>query len=272
MNKLLKTSLIFFGIVLIVFAGFWSYMHVNRPVLEKFRTTQDQLKEAATIDLSGLDTLYASGSGPPLFEELHQKLSFVNGKKVICDLKEEEHFYFKGIPTPFFGFHSRHPQMREIFRRFLYARAYTLPKDKLRGEAEEAKAYGFEYVKLPIGSRAGTPSKHVDQFVAFIDNLPQGTWVHFHCHRGKGRTSMALVMLDIMRNAPKVSLEDIRKRQHLLGSVDLFDLSYWTNGTYSKEMLEKRKQFIEDFYTFICQRKTGGIQKWSSWKTDSKRS
>jgi hypothetical protein len=268
-NKLLKITLIFFGIILVLFASLGIYMYANRPSFEKFRTTQDQLQNGEGLDLRGLETLHASGSAPPLFEELQQKLSFVKGKKIICDLKDANHIYFKGIPAKFFGFQSPQPQIREIFRRFLYAGAYTLPENQLRSEEEEAKIYGFDYIQLPIGSRSGTPSKDVDRFVSFIDNLPQDTWVHFHCHRGKGRTSMALVMLDIMKNAPHVSLEDIRKRQHRLGSVDLFDVSFWVNGTYSKEMLEKRKHFIEEFYTFICQRKAGGQQTWSAWKGES---
>jgi hypothetical protein len=77
-------------------------------------------------------------------------------------------------------------------------------------------------------------------------------------------------MLDIMKNAPQVAMEDIIKRQHLLGSEDLFDVVPWARGSYSSEMLTNRKKFIEAFYTFICQRKAGGIQKWSLWKTDLK--
>ena len=77
---------------------------------------------------------------------------------------------------------------------------------------------------------------------------------------------MLLAMLDVMRNAPTVSLNDIVKRQHLLGSVDLLNTTVWKKGaTYTKRQLENRKKFIEKFYVFICQRKAGGIQLWSEW-------
>jgi len=77
-----------------------------------------------------------------------------------------------------------------------------------------------------------------------------------------------LAMYDIMRNAPLVALKDIIKRQHLLGSVDLFDTIAWrkSRGTYSSDGLKRRKKFIEDFYTFVSQRKAGGIQRWSDWR------
>ena len=76
---------------------------------------------------------------------------------------------------------------------------------------------------------------------------------------------MMLVMWDIMKNAPQVSLKDIIKRQYLLGSVDLFDTSAWTKSTYSTKKLEERKTFIEKFYTFISQKKAGGLQSWTAW-------
>ena len=74
-----------------------------------------------------------------------------------------------------------------------------------------------------------------------------------------------LVMFDIMKNAPKVALKDIVLRQHFLGAPDLLDTTIWPKGTYTKKQLEDRKKFIEDFYEFIVQRKSAGIQQWSDW-------
>ena len=77
---------------------------------------------------------------------------------------------------------------------------------------------------------------------------------------------MMLVMYDIFKNAPQVSLEDIVKRQHLLGSEDLLNTILWKKRSYTKQQLEERATFIKAFYDFMCQRKEGGIQKWSEWK------
>jgi hypothetical protein len=81
---------------------------------------------------------------------------------------------------------------------------------------------------------------------------------------------MMLVMLDIMKNAPTVSLHDIVKRQHLLGSEDLLNTTVWARGTYTKKQLEQRRDFITQFYEFVCQRKAGGSQLWSEWKNREK--
>jgi len=85
-------------------------------------------------------------------------------------------------------------------------------------------------------------------------------------HRGKGRTTFLLVMLDILKNAPIVSLENIVKRHHALGSINLFNTNKWKHGTYTNQKLERRKKFVEDFYAFIVQRKQGGMGRWIDWK------
>jgi len=76
---------------------------------------------------------------------------------------------------------------------------------------------------------------------------------------------MMLIMLDIMKNAPKVTLTNIVKRQYLLGSENLFNTVARSRGTYYSSTLTRRKQFIENFYEFICQRKAGGLERWSDW-------
>lgn len=269
MNKFLKTTLIFFGIILVLFASFGVYIYVDRYPMNKMRTMQDQVQTSEKINLDGLNVLKASGSNTPLFSQLQQRLNFFKEKKVICDVKESNSTYLNGIPYRYFGYHYKQPELRHYLRRLLYSGTLKAHPEWLQSEEAEAKAYGFDYISAPIGSRYVSSAEAVDKFVAVIDSLPPGTWIHFHCERGNGRTSLALTMFDIMKNAPQVALEDIIKRQHLLGSEDLFDVVPWARGSYSLEMLTNRKKFIEDFYAFICQRKIGGQQTWSAWKSES---
>lgn len=269
MNKFLKTTLIFLGIILVLFASFGVYIYVDRYPMNKMRTMQDQVQTSENINLDGLNVLKASGSNTPLFSQLQQRLNFFKEKKVICDVKESNSTYLNGIPYRYFGYHYKQPELRHYLRRLLYSGTLKAHPEWLQSEEAEAKAYGFDYISAPIGSRYVSSAEAVDKFVAVIDSLPPGTWIHFHCERGNGRTSLALTMFDIMKNAPQVALEDIIKRQHLLGSEDLFDVVPWARGSYSLEMLTNRKKFIEDFYAFICQRKIGGQQTWSAWKSES---
>lgn len=234
----------------------------------KFRTMQDQIASSESVDLTGLRELSASG-GPILdFPALKKKLGFVKKPIIIVDGMKEHHGYIKDIPLTFFGYHRKKPDFRYVLRRLFFTGTTQQQPELIVHERELAQKYGFGYVNIKIDSKLVTPDEAVDEFVAYFDKAPENVWFHFHCRHGKGRTSLALVMYDIMKNAPKVALEDIVRRQFLLGSVNLSDTAVWRkNSTYPSKALERRKKFVHEFYAFICQRKAGGMQLWSDWRS-----
>lgn len=234
----------------------------------KFRTMQDVLPSSERFDITGLRELQASGGPIVDFSDLQKKLSHVKKNIIIADGLWEFHGYINNIPATYFGYQRATPDLRYPVRRLLFTGTTEAHRELVVPESEVAKQHGFDYINIKIDSKVRTPDKAVDEFVSFIDTLPENTWIHFHCRHGKGRTSMMLIMLDIMKNAPQVALNDIVKRQRLLGSEDLFDTRDWKKGTYTSETLERRKEFIKQFYDFICQRKDGGIQRWSEWRHD----
>jgi hypothetical protein len=179
--------------------------------------------------------------------------------------------YVKGIPTTFFAYQSKNPHWKYYIRRFVFTGTTSVVPELVIPEAEEAKRNGFSYARVKIGSKYISSDEAIDNLVNLFDKLPENMWVHFHCHYGKGRTSMMLVMYDIMKNAPHVLLNDITLRQHLLGSEDLLNTQVRKKGSYTKEQLAQRKEFITQFYNFICQRKAGGIQLWSEWRSHQNR-
>ncbi len=231
----------------------------------KFRTMQDSLTTAEHVDLTGLRELHSAG-GPALpLSEIKERLGYNPGKLIIVDGRRTRNGYINGIPTTYFNYSQENPSLKSYLWRLVYTGTFRPLSDQVISPAEEAKRKGFGYASFEIGSKYKSTDEAVDGFVRFFDPLPKDTSVYFHCHHGKGRTSMMLVMWDIMANAPKVALKDIIKRQYLLGSVDLFDTSTWTRSTYNTKKLEERKEFIQNFYKFICQRKAGGIQEWAKW-------
>lgn len=238
--------------------------------IDTFRTMQDEIPVAENVNLKGLRDLHASGGHIPRFSELQEKIPSSFSRRIILDLTTESHGYVKGIPANFFGYHLPSPKIKHIPRRIVYLGSLEKHPEYIISEADEAKKYNFEYKNIALGSKFITRDKNVDAFVQFFDDLPPDTWVHFHCVQGKGRTSLALVMLDIMKNAPEISLDDIVKRQFALGSVNLFDVALWKKPNYTTKQLHDRKGFIENFYAFISQRKAGGIQSWSEWKKTMK--
>lgn len=263
-----KYTLIGTGIGLLL--GLILFVYVDAYAGYRFRTTQDPIVTTEEIDLRGLRDLQASGGNIPRFPFLAWKLGHIKSDKMVVNAHATFVRYVKGLPSTLLGYQAKKPSLRHYIRRVCITGTPAVRPDLVASEAEEAKKYGFGYKDIYIGSRFTTPDKNVDEIVDFFDTLPKDVWVHFHCVHGQGRTSMLMAMMDIMRNAPQVTLKDITKRQYLLGSVDLLDNEVWENGNYTQEQLDQRKEFIEKFYDFISQRKEGGIQRWSEWKNQQK--
>ena len=244
--------LLLMGMFLLFYDGFYGGTN--------FRTLQDKIKDPKDINLTGLNDIRASGGNLPRLPYISWKLSHIKGTKVILDLKCAFHGYLKGFPLQFFGYNDNTSNVAHLLRRLLLTGTTTLHSDLIVPESKEIEKYGFSYANITVGKQFIVDDKQLDELISFLDNLPENSWVHVHCNKGFGRTSVVLAMLDIMKNAPQVALNDIIKRQHLLGSVDLFDTRIWPKSTYTKERLESRKKFIENFYAFICERKKGGTQ------------
>ncbi len=241
------------------------YVFLDGYFVFNFRTTQNTISSTEYVDLKGLNDLNASGGPMIRYDSLKDKLNPFKGEKIVVDAIGSESGFVKGFPSTYFSYQQNPPEWRYYLRRLLFTGTTQVRTDLFIPEESEAQKYGFKFVQFKIGSKFASTPEAVTQFVTFIDSLQPNTWVHFHCRGGKGRTTMMLVMYDIMKNAPDVALADIVKRQYLLGSIDLFDTTAWSRGTYRVEALQERKAFIENFYAFIHQRKTGGIQTWSEW-------
>ncbi|HUX78343.1 MAG TPA: hypothetical protein VMW10_01145 [Alphaproteobacteria bacterium] len=253
-----------------LFISFICFVHLDAYDMKLYRSMQDEIRSTERVDLTGLREIQASGGYLPRFPTLARKLRQIKENKVIVNAEDELTQYVKGLPITLLGYGNPAPSLKYYIRRLVFTGTLKERPDLIASEDREAKRYGFIYKNLVIGSRFSVPDQNIDDIVAFFDEYADNSWIHFHCTHGKGRTSMLLAMLDIIKNAPNVALKDIIRRQRLLRSVDLADTVIWLNGGYTKEMLENRKRFIEDFYSFVCQRKAGGIQRWSEWKANTK--
>ncbi len=247
------------------FIGLILYLFFEAFFNGHFRTTQDKIWSTQQVDLTGLRDLKASGGTSVRFSYLTRRLNHVKETIVIIDGISELHGYVYGIPTTFFAYQNPHPHWKYYIRRWIFTGTADVRPDLIISESEVAQKNGFSYFHVQVGSKFISSSESIDEIVKIFDTLPKNSWVHFHCHYGKGRTSMMLVMFDIMRNAPHVSLTAIVNRQHLLGSEDLLNIAAWKKGSYTKQQLEERAAFIKAFYAFVSQRKAGGIQRWTDW-------
>lgn len=232
----------------------------------RFRTSQDETSVTSDVDRTGLKELHLSGSNEIVFRDLYKKLENVNLPIYVVDLSSESLGYIGEFTADFFGYSLESPKIKHYIRRLLILGQLDVRESDLRTEAEVAATYQFHYTHIPLKARVIPQSNFVDSFVNELESIPQQAWIHIHCQSGRGRTSLAMVMVDIFKNYDQVSLDDILRRQYLLGSQDLADTSLWRNGTYTQQMLNDRKAFIISFYYYIKQRTAGGINSWAEWK------
>jgi hypothetical protein len=270
MRKIFRLKTISIILSVLFFIGFSLFLFTDAFFNRNFRTMQDQISSTEQIDLRGLRDIKASGGAAVHFFDLKRRLGHIKENKLIVDGMTEFHGYLNGIPTTFLAYQTDLYNWKYTIRRLLMTGTTKVCKENVVPASEAAKKNGFSYVNLNVGSRFIPSHEKIDEIVKLLENLPEDTWVHFHCHHGKGRTSMMLNMLDIMRNAPTVALNDIVRRQRLLGSEDLLNTTVWARGSYTKAELVQRRDFITQFYAFVVQRKAGGVQLWSEWRAQEK--
>lgn len=125
---------------------------------------------------------------------------------------------------------------------------------------------GLKYFRIPDKKFGNMEYEHVDLFVDFVKNLEPDEWVHFHCKKGQSRTTLFMIMYDMMRNADRVSAQDIIKRQGPLGlgGADLFGLP--NKESWDHSFKKQWKEFLYQFHRYVRENKSTGFAiSWSQW-------
>lgn len=263
----------------------------NKNILPaKFRTTNNTIKlnEKKEVNLLGLSDLNASGSGAFSKNELVEIKNNIGNKPIIdVDLRQESHGFVNGIGISYYGkkddanlnLTSDEVISDENNKLNTIAKNKKVTFDKLskkksvsdisvindvktvQTEKELANSLGLQYLRITVPDHKIPTNDQVDSFVNFIETLPKGTWLHFHCRGGKGRTTTFLSMYDMLLNAKKVTFNDIMKRQKLIGGEDLLSGS----DAGGKADAEKRSKLLTYFYTY-CHDNTDNFKTtFSQW-------
>ena len=246
----------------------------------------------------GLENLHASASGQPslvAMKILYEKIRELepNAKIFMVDLRQESHGFANAIPVSWWSEHNAAnagKNSREVERDELERlnnlrgiettfeplgnadkqrlKPVTIMPRFIKTEREAAEEVGFTYERFAAADMQFPAPEIVDDFIIFVANLPENSWLHFHCHAGHGRTTTFLVMYDIMKN-PDLSLEEICKRQYLLGGSNLL-LEPEGNDWYAIKTRDRAKK-IRLFYEFVqgTRAEQIGLQ-WSEWLENKK--
>ncbi len=135
---------------------------------------------------------------------------------------------------------------------------------KIKNEADIVSKLGFEYHRLYVTDHSAPSDSEVDAFLTIIKNAPKDTWFHIHCRGGKGRTTSFFVIYDMLKNADKVSFEEIIARHASIPPYyNLFEVN--RAEPYLTPYYEQRVLFLAHFYQFAQQRLKGYQGTWKQW-------
>ena len=247
----------------------------------------------------GLDNLHASASGQiselSLLTVREKILELEPDAKIIdVDLRQESHGFANSLPVSWYveknranaGKNSAQVEADELERlnnlrgvETTFEPLGNADKQKFKPitiiprfvetERSLCERFGVAYERFAAADMQFPAPEVVDDFIMFVATLEQNSWLHFHCQAGHGRTTTFLVMYDIMKN-PDVSLEEICKRQYLLGGSNLL-LEPEGDDWYSKMNRDRAKK-IRLFYKFVQGTRSEQIGlPWSEWLAEVKK-
>ena len=261
-----------------------------------FRTGNDKFtgitKDGKIPSRAGMDKMNVSASSTFSEKELEAILDKVPVKPsqfYDIDLRGESHGYINGTSVSWFADHNwgndgRSQEIIEnlekeqldqvknsspvmIYRfddnKNVLLTPTVMNVNKVRTEEEMVKEHGANYFRLALSDHFRPEDADVDKFLDFYKQLPEDAWLHYHCFAGMGRTTIFMVMHDILKNAKNVSFDDIIQRQKLIGIVDLSDIPDKKKNWGRKAYIE-RYQFVKHFYDYV--KANPDLKKsWSQW-------
>jgi protein-tyrosine phosphatase len=230
-----------------------------------------------------IEELHASGSAQFSEKSLHKILGTIpDPHTTIIDLRQESHGFLNGIAVSWYidkNWENQGKSLAEIERNeterlqkalgqkfvliyFSKKFPYPLYVNQASTEQELATSLGIGYKRIPVLDHHRPSDSEVDAFVAFVKNVSEDTWLHFHCAAGEGRTTTFLSMLDMMRHANKLSWEEILERQREAGGMDLLKPPHKNDWKYPYAI--ERATFLQKFHEY-CKKNSHFEISWSNW-------
>lgn len=247
------------------------------------------------IDWDGFSNMKIAGSGQFSKLALEKVFSYLKTKEIIVvDLRQESHGFLNGNAISWYGIknaanaklsdleiQSQEDVMLKDLNREETVTTYRILTKNVSGEPHDTKPVEFafhtvsseedllkgmniEYYRIYTQDYHPPSPSQVDDFLKIVALQKQkNKWLYFHCRAGIGRTSLFMVMYDMLLNAKKIEFKDILARQAAIGGKDLRSLPSRDNFKYRAHY--ERLKFLEQFYQYAQQNKDNFKTNWSAW-------
>ena len=270
-------------------------LKLAKSLPRNFRTTDDPLKanKGQMPANTGLADLRASGSGEFTDDGLKLLLARTRGPVTVFDLRQETHIFVNGLPVSWYAtrdwanvgrsqgaieadesarVESLKPGSKIVVRPGAAVKKpgvtpstpHNVTIEHASTEREFVKPNHAAYVRVTVTDHCRPLDNEVDGFILAVRALPENAWAHFHCEAGRGRTTTFMVLYDMLRNAARVPMEDIVRRQQLLG-YDYDVLRPADSGDWKAPYTDDRIAFVRAFYNYAHANPNGRPQLWSEW-------
>lgn len=244
---------------------------------------------------AGLSTLDISGSYQFSEEQCKKMIKEIKAlapdKEIyVFDLRREYHVLLDGISFSYYGNHnhtnigksSQEIEVGEVefFKSYIgkTLKAYTKKQNKknievtfyptsLMTERELVERQGCRYVRIPVLDHSWPTPEEIDAFIEFVKSIDMNkVWLHFHCHAGKGRTGIYMMMYDKMKN-PQLPLNDIVMRHVYMGAS--YPFYQPERNSYRDEVAHfyaEKAAMLPLFFQYADEtRKNNYTPTWSEW-------
>lgn len=232
------------------------------------------------INVTGLANLPISGSASPTASQWAPLMSTLGSNTTIVDLRAESHAILNGSAMAWFasgagvGFNDANKDRSDseiqtnetalisqtsatpslgIDSEQPPTTSAVMPVQTITSEQTSAQGAGLQYQRFYFQDGEALKDKDVEDLINLYRGLQPGQQIMLHCNNGWDRTTQALTVLDIINNAPNVSLADIAARQEKL------------SVTFDKILDTKRGPLMERVYAWAAANPNGAGASWATW-------
>ncbi|KPW17942.1 Effector protein hopD2 [Pseudomonas cannabina pv. alisalensis] len=261
-----------------------------------FRTTNDLSKLPLGMETGGLSDLKLAGceriSSVEQVKSIRAALG--GGPLTVLDLREESHAIVNGLPITLRGpmdwanaglsqvdGAARESAMITELKRTksltLVDANYVKGKKSnpqttelknlnVRSEREVVTEAGATYRRVAITDHNRPSPEATDELVDIMRHCLQANEsLVVHCNGGRGRTTTAMIMVDMLKNARNHSAETLITRMAKL-SYDYNMTDLGSISALKRPFLEDRLKFLQAFHDYARNNPSGLSLNWTQWR------